>query len=124
MSLVARSLEAAGVPTVMMASALDIVESGKPPRAAFVDYPLGHTCGKPFDAPDQLSVVRETLHLLETATSPGHIVDLNRSWSVPDWRASMMTTDSGDTREARDTTPQYQFDEDRRVAESKSDART
>ena len=94
MSLVARSLEAAGVPTVMMASALDIVESGKPPRA------------------------------LETATSPGHIVDLNRSWSVPDWRASMMTTDSGDTREARDTTPQYQFDEDRRVAESKSDART
>ena len=118
MSLVARSLEAAGIPTVCVASALDIVEAGKPPRAGFVDYPLGHSCGKPFDSDDQLAIVKATLRLLETASVPGQIVDLERVWSPPDWRAGTLNASSGDTRETRDTTPQYQFDADRVAAQA------
>jgi hypothetical protein len=29
-----------------MASALDVIKAVKPPRAAFLDFPLGHTTGK------------------------------------------------------------------------------
>src|SRR3546814_6957411 len=45
MALVARHLEAAGLPTLCIVSARDIVEAVDPPRAVFVDYPLGHTAG-------------------------------------------------------------------------------
>ncbi|MEM7405692.1 MAG: hypothetical protein AAF458_10395 [Pseudomonadota bacterium] len=117
MSLIARHLEAAGIPTVCMASALDIIEAGNPPRAAFSDYPLGHTCGKAFDPDDQLSVVRAALTLLDTATTPGVVVDLERHWDQPGWRESAMNPSGGDTREQRDTTPQYQFEADRAAAE-------
>ena len=48
MSLAARRLEALGIPTLCLGSALDILEAGAPPRAVFVDYPLGHSAGKPF----------------------------------------------------------------------------
>ena len=39
-------------------SAIDIFQAGRPPRATFVDYPLGHSSGKPFDTADQLSIRR------------------------------------------------------------------
>ncbi len=40
-SLVARHLEANGIPTVVIATARDIVESAAVPRLLFVDFPLG-----------------------------------------------------------------------------------
>jgi len=46
-SLVARHLEANGVPTVIAGSALDIVEASGAPRFAFTDFPLGNPLGKP-----------------------------------------------------------------------------
>ena len=114
-SLIARHLEANGIPTVCMASARDIVEAGRPPRAAFIDYPLGRTCGLAFDADDQLDVVKRSLAVLETV--PDGIVDLGKTWSEPDWRDAAMRRDGGDSREIRHETPQYQFDADRVAAE-------
>ena len=78
MCLIARHLEASGIPTISLTSAYDITSAGKPPRALFVDYPLGHTCGRPFDANDQYSIVRASLSGLETIEEPGAIVDLSR----------------------------------------------
>ena len=93
-SLVARHLEANGIPTIIIGSALDILQSAAPPRATYLDYPLGHTCGKPFDGTDQLDIVRRSLRQLELITTPGDIVDLGmtRRWTpVPVTRARSAT---------------------------------
>ena len=118
MSLAARHLEALGIPTLCLGSALDILEAGAPPRAAFVDYPLGHSAGKPFDPADQMRVVRAALGAFATIAAPGSIVHLAADWHDDGWRAGAASTSGGDTRMPRDTTPQYQTDEDRRLAEA------
>ena len=81
MSLVARYLEADGIPTVVLSSARDITASAYPPRALFVNYPLGNTCGKPHDAENQREILTRALRLLEEATEPGRIVDAPYRWS-------------------------------------------
>jgi hypothetical protein len=83
-SLVARHLEANGIPTVMLASARDITASAFPPRALFVNYPLGNTAGRPFDPANQRAIVSQTLDVLETATRPGVIVDTPHRWRQDD----------------------------------------
>jgi len=117
-SLVARALEAQGIPTLCMASALDIIAAGRPPRTVFLDYPLGHTAGKPFDRADQQRVLRATLAAFEQMGSPGQRVLLEGSWSQPAWRAEARDATSGDDRQPRDTTPRYQTPEDRRLAQA------
>ncbi len=71
--LIARELEAAGIPTLCMTSALDNTRSVNPPRAAFLDYPLGHTTGKPNDADLQRRIMREALAGFESMTMPGSV---------------------------------------------------
>ena len=41
---------------MVLGSAFDILQRGWPPRTAYVDYPLGYSCGKPFDAADQRAI--------------------------------------------------------------------
>ncbi len=106
------------MPTLCLGSALDILEAGAPPRAVFVDYPLGHSAGKPFDRADQVRVVRAALDAFETIGSPGGIVHVAADWPDDGWRAAAGSTRGADTRMPRDTTPQYQTDEDRRLAEA------
>ncbi|PWB79363.1 MAG: hypothetical protein C3F08_06960 [Candidatus Methylomirabilota bacterium] len=84
MGLFARAIEEAGIPTVTLSSALDITSSVKPPRAAFVNFPLGHQAGKPFDVQGQTRIALDALHLLETATTPGTIVRLPYKWDERD----------------------------------------
>ena len=105
-----------------MTSAASITAAVATPRAAFVDYPLGHTSGKPNDRDDQLAVVRGALALLDTATVPGSIVDLGRSWSADDsWKQSPLSSGSdgsSDGRVSRSLEPNYQTEQDRRLAEA------
>lgn len=116
--LVARYLEENGIPTIAMASALDIVEAGKPPRALFVDYPLGHTVGPPFDPDTQYQIVRAGIQCLESITTPGEIQRLDVTWPEGDgWREESSSSDGGDFRASRDMEPRYQTDEDRQLAE-------
>ena len=72
MSLVARHLEANGIPTVILGSALDIVEHCRVARFAFVDFPLGNPCGKPYDVSMQRDIVATALGMFETATAPNN----------------------------------------------------
>jgi D-proline reductase (dithiol) PrdB len=92
--LFARAIEEAGIPTVMLSAALDITTSVKPPRAVFVNFPLGHQVGKPFDHEGQIRVILDALHLLETATTPGTLVQLPYKWDESDpldsWEAEEM----------------------------------
>ncbi|MCX7065063.1 MAG: glycine reductase, partial [Proteobacteria bacterium] len=69
-SLVARHLEANGVPTVVMGCARDIVEHVGVPRFLFSDFPLGNSAGKPFDAESQRDTLTQALTLFDTATGP------------------------------------------------------
>jgi hypothetical protein len=80
-SLVARHLEANGMPTVVIATARDIVESAAVPRLLFVDVPLGAPCGEPWNKPQQRQVLEMALNLLETATAPRTTVDAGLRWS-------------------------------------------
>ncbi|NKC15909.1 MAG: hypothetical protein GKR94_28055 [Gammaproteobacteria bacterium] len=118
MSLIARHLEGLGTPTLCLASALDIVTAGQPPRAVFLDYPLGHTTGKPFDRADQLDVVRQALNAFEGIREASTIAHLPNRWANDDsWRQTAMHPTGSDTRQPRDTTPMYQTEADRLLAE-------
>jgi hypothetical protein len=84
--LIAREVEAAGIATLCMTSAYDITQAVNPPRAVFVDYPLGHQTGKPDDADNQRAIVRDALAAFETISKPGTIVVLPYVWDANDRR--------------------------------------
>jgi D-proline reductase (dithiol) PrdB len=67
-SLVSRHLEAAGIPTVVIGSARDIVDECGVARFVYTDFPLGNPCGKPYDAAMQAEITGCALDLLKTAT--------------------------------------------------------
>jgi hypothetical protein len=86
-SLVARQLEADGVPTVIMGCALDIVEHCGAPRFVFSDFPLGNSAGKPFDAASQAATLELALRLLERAPAARTTVQSPQRWSAdPTWK--------------------------------------
>ena len=58
MSLVARHLEAEGIPTVILGAAKDIVETVGVPRFTFSDVPLGNSAGLPHDVESPASRTR------------------------------------------------------------------
>jgi hypothetical protein len=87
--LVARHLEANGIPTVIIGSALDVVEYCGVPRFLFTDFPLGNPCGHPWDWEMQAAIVRQAVGLLAAATGPRATVKAAFSWKAddPEWRA-------------------------------------
>ncbi len=91
MSLTARHLEAAGIPTVILGSALDVVEHCGVPRFLFTDFPLGNPCGKPFDASMQEAITAQGIDLLESADGPRTTVRTPFRWSGDEsWRDRYM----------------------------------
>lgn len=80
MSLVARHLEANGIPTVIVGCARDIVEHCGVPRFLFSDFPLGNPCGRPFDVGMQHAILGMALNLLESATMPRTTVQTPFIW--------------------------------------------
>jgi hypothetical protein len=93
-SLVARYLEAHGIPTVVIATARDIVEHCGVPRLVFVDFPLGNPCGVPFEADMQSQILEMALQLLETADRPRTTVLAPYTWPEGDnWKQTIFTTE-------------------------------
>ena len=80
-SLVARHLEANGVPTVVIGCAKDIVEHAAVPRFLFSDFPLGNSAGKPHDLPSQAFTLELALRVLESAPSAQTTVQSPLRWS-------------------------------------------
>ncbi len=80
MSLVARHLEASGIPTVIMGCAKDIVEHCGVPRFLFSDFPLGNSAGRPFDAESQRFTLELALRVLETAPAARTTVQSPLRW--------------------------------------------
>ena len=93
MSLVARHLEEAGIPTVVIGSARDIVEECGVPRFVFTDFPLGNPCGRPWDTGMQRNIVALGLDLLEHAWAPRTTVQAPFEWGDEAWRHNFMLVD-------------------------------
>lgn len=108
-SLVARHLEAAGIPTVVVGSARDIVEECAVARFLFVDFPLGNPCGKPWDTAMQDRILAEALDLLDGARAPRTTVQSAERWDDTGadlWREKFMAVpliDPADPAGAGDT---------------------
>ena len=80
-SLVARHLEANGIPTVIMGAAKDIVEHCGVPRFLFSDVPLGNSAGRPFDVESQVLTLELALRVLETAPAARTTVQSPLRWN-------------------------------------------
>ncbi len=114
MSLVARYLEAHGIPTVVVGSARDIVEECGVARFLFSDFPLGNPCGLPWNQEMQRAIVGRALDLLETARFSRTTVQTPFIWSDDaSWKDSYARVDeeqtqrlrrAGEARRARQTT--------------------
>jgi glycine/betaine/sarcosine/D-proline reductase family selenoprotein B len=80
-TLVARHLEANGIPTVVMGCAKDIVEHAAAPRFLFSDFPLGNSAGKPHDPASQDQTLALALDLLESAAGPQTTLQSPLRWN-------------------------------------------
>jgi D-proline reductase (dithiol) PrdB len=81
-SLVARHIEADGIPTVIMGCAKDIVEHCGVPRFLFSDFPLGNSAGRPFDVESQRQTLELALRVLESAPAARTTVQSPQRWSA------------------------------------------
>lgn len=96
-----------------MTSAWSITASANPPRAAFTDFPLGHTSGRPDRPEEQIALIGDALACFSTIDTPGTIVPLDYEWGE-DWKEEARALE--DHRTPRLPTPQYQSEEDRQAA--------
>jgi hypothetical protein len=86
-SLLARTLESAGIPTVVMASAKDIVEYCGVPRMLLSDFPLGNAAARPNDPESRTLNFELALRLLESAPGPRTTMQSPLIWSAdPSWK--------------------------------------
>jgi hypothetical protein len=122
--LIARAIEARGIPTLSLSSALSITRAVNPPRAAYLDFPLGHTAGKPHQNALNRAILRDALGGFETLHEPGQTLMLGYAWRPDDaWKETVMRPRSGstkhdDARVERVAEPQYQSIADRAAAEA------
>jgi D-proline reductase (dithiol) PrdB len=87
LAIVARLLEAAGIASVVMGCAKDIVEHAGVPRFLFSDFPLGNAAGRPHDAASQDFTLALALQLLESAPAARTTVQSPLRWSESDdWK--------------------------------------
>lgn len=80
MGLIARAIEANGIPTVSISITKDLTESVGVPRAVFVKWPLGHPLGEPNQPLQQRTMIFEALKLLKEADQPGIIHEPGFRW--------------------------------------------
>jgi D-proline reductase (dithiol) PrdB len=70
MALIARGLELAGIPTIMVGVERPVVDSVRPPRCGFYDGEFGTVAGKPLWKEYQRRVIEESIRLIEPLDQP------------------------------------------------------
>ena len=72
---IARQLEEAGIPTVIITAApfQDRLEAMSPPRLVVTPYPMGRPLGLPHRADQQRAVLLSALNLLQDANGNGAV---------------------------------------------------
>ena len=98
-SLTARVLEAAGISTVVIGSAFDIITTSGTPRFVYNDLPLGNPLGKPYDREMQKQTVEVALDLVAAENNSGIVVEMPFLWSADEaWKDNYARVDE-DNRE-------------------------
>lgn len=93
-SLASRVLEEAGLITVVLGCAKDIVEHVGVPRFVFSDFPLGNAAGIPGDTLSQQGILEAALKLVETAKEPRTSLQTPYQWPcIKDWKADYSNPD-------------------------------
>ena len=93
-SLLARFLEEAGIPAVIMGAAKDIVEHCGVPRFVFSDLPLGNAAALPNNLESQDLNFELALGLLEAASGPRTTIYSPLIWSAdPSWKLDYSNLD-------------------------------
>jgi hypothetical protein len=114
-ALAARALEDAGIATVVMGCAKDIVEHVGVPRFLFSDFPLGNSAGRPHDVESQSLTLDLALRLLESAPAPRTTVQSPLSWSTNhDWKLDYCNVDRLSTADLRRL--RAEFDQQKQTA--------
>ncbi len=90
MGLIARAIEAIGIPTVALSIARDLTAAVGVPRAVFLRWPMGHPLGEPHRPAQQRTVIFLALRLLLEADGPGILLEPGLRWrretyQEPDW---------------------------------------
>ena len=80
MPVLARLLEAAGLPTVVVTMMPSIASALGAPRIVGVEFPFGHPFGMPHDRQMQQRVLFTALTVLAGAPKPGTRVDIDIAW--------------------------------------------
>ena len=120
MSLVARHLEANGIPTVIMGCAKDIVEHCGVPRFLFSDFPLGNAAGRPFDVESQALTLELALRVLETAPAARTTVQSPLRWREDaSWKLDFSNLDRMTPEQIAER--RREFDEIKAIAKTKRD---
>ncbi len=92
MPVLARTLEAAGLSTVVVTNMPYWAEKVGAPRVLAVEHPFGHPLGEPGDAAGQMKIIRQALDVLARAETPGEIVHSDAIWprdtkqAIEDWQ--------------------------------------
>lgn len=80
MGLVARVIEAAGIPTVCLNMIWPFQRIVGMPRVAAIEHPFGRPYGDVGDTKTQSAVLEAGLQVFEEAKNPGHIEHLRFRW--------------------------------------------
>ncbi|MGB6943079.1 MAG: hypothetical protein WBE37_11830 [Bryobacteraceae bacterium] len=72
--LIQSVIEKAGIPTASVTLLREITERVAPPRALFLDFPLGYPLGVPNDAALQTQILMSLLALLAQSVPPALIL--------------------------------------------------
>ena len=78
--LVARAIEAAGIPTVYLSTGRDLTELVCPPRSLFVNFPMGNPFGPPNKPEVQRGILLAALQLAAREREAGAITDFGDAW--------------------------------------------
>ena len=73
MSLIARGLEAEGIPTSLVSVMPPLSSAARPPRQVIRRLNIGATVGRPHDVDGQRETLTRMISLIETAESHGAV---------------------------------------------------
>ena len=83
MPVLARRIEDAGIPTVVVTMMPAVATAVLTPRVVGVEFPFGHPFGMPGDRATQRLVLETALTVLAGADRPGTRVDVDVEWPQP-----------------------------------------
>jgi hypothetical protein len=81
--VLARRIEDAGIPTVVVTMMPLTSTEVFTPRIVGVEFPFGHTFGMPHDRHTQRLVLETALTVLAGAAAPGTRIDIDVEWPQP-----------------------------------------